>query len=428
MLKNLKRKLALFNTVVSGLILTIVVVVVAAVSEQSESKKNENLFGNQMIVLYQKLLYDSRIEHSWLNQMELNNRFIIHIEENNIPLLYEGVYSSKTDRSVLTERVKKAAKKEHVDTTVRPMSSSFLQSSLIPVSGTKGDSYVGMVMVFKSDTSYFSITLLEDITDARNTLMFQRLLFLLADLAGIICLFLVNLRIMNRALKPVEENERKQQSFIAAASHELRSPLAVIQSSAEAVETSDPEAKRFLFTIGRECKRMSRLVQDLLLLAAAKSDTWTVQKTRVDMDTLLLDLYECYAPLCRERQRLLKLELPEDALPNVNGDSERLTHILSILLDNAVSYSPKGSEILLKAYMNKQQLVCAVIDHGSGIPHEEQEQIFECFYRSDRSRKDKEHFGLGLNVALELTKLHGGSLKVQDTPGGGSTFIVELPV
>ena len=117
----------------------------------------------------------------------------------------------------------------------------------------------------------------------------------------------------------------------------------------------------------------------------------------------------------------------QGCLPAVFGDMERISHILSVFLDNGITYAPRGSSVTLSAVMQKHNLVCAVADHGPGIPGEEKAHVFETFYRADRSRKDKEHFGLGLSVAWELARLLGGRIRLADTPGGGCTFLLELP-
>lgn len=122
------------------------------------------------------------------------------------------------------------------------------------------------------------------------------------------------------------------------------------------------------------------------------------------------------------------MELPDDSLPVIQGDGERIAHVISIFLDNGIAYAPCGTSLTLRAFVQKHTLTCSVIDHGPGISDEQKEHVFEYFYRSDASRKDKEHFGLGLCVAKELTKLSGGHIELTDTLGGGCTFSLVLPL
>lgn len=101
---------------------------------------------------------------------------------------------------------------------------------------------------------------------------------------------------------------------------------------------------------------------------------------------------------------------------------------MTILLHNALSYNTEAKPIALEASVLKSSLLIKVIDHGPGIPASEKELVFDRFFRSDKSRKDKQHFGLGLSIAKELVELHKGSLHITDTLGGGSTFILKLPL
>ena len=93
-----------------------------------------------------------------------------------------------------------------------------------------------------------------------------------------------------------------------------------------------------------------------------------------------------------------------------------------------MSYTPKGERIVLRAYQQKRYMVIEVEDHGKGMSEEEKKHVFERFYRGDQSRTGKKHFGLGLSIAKELAELHKGDILIRNTPGGGSTFVVKLPV
>lgn len=123
----------------------------------------------------------------------------------------------------------------------------------------------------------------------------------------------------------------------------------------------------------------------------------------------------------------LKLELPDELLPHIEGDDLRIRQILAVLIDNAAVYSTEGDTIIIRSYARKNILWLEVEDHGPGIDNDKKKEIFERFYREDKSRKDKNHYGLGLCIAKELVGLHKGSISVEDTPGGGATFRIGLP-
>lgn len=146
----------------------------------------------------------------------------------------------------------------------------------------------------------------------------------------------------------------------------------------------------------------------------------------VEPDTLLLNLYEAFQPIAAEKNIALSITLPEENTPTLTGDKERITQVLSILLHNALSYTPAGGSVRLILTCHGKNILFSVEDNGPGIPDTEKERIFERFYRSDKSRSKKGHFGLGLCIAAEIIHAHRGKISVKDTPGGGSTFIVAL--
>ena len=173
---------------------------------------------------------------------------------------------------------------------------------------------------------------------------------------------------------------------------------------------------------------MSRLIRDMLILASSDAKTWSIQKEIIDIDSYLIDLYDSFSSFCQEKDYNLTLNFEQDSLPHIFADKDRLTQVLYILIDNAITYSPPKSMITLRPYIKKSTFFLEVEDHGIGITKEQKELIFHRFYRVDKSRNDNSHFGLGLSVAKELMELQNGVINVKDTINGGSTFIIELPL
>ena len=174
--------------------------------------------------------------------------------------------------------------------------------------------------------------------------------------------------------------------------------------------------------------RMARLVDDLLLLAGSDAGTWRMRMEPVDADALVIGAHEQFAPLVKARGLRLALDLPEETLPPLWGDAGRLRQLLLVFISNACAYAPAGSDVTLRARAEKGWVLLSVEDHGPGVPDAEKAHVFERFYRADKSRTGKEHYGLGLSVAQELAALHGGDILLTDTPGGGATFTLRLPV
>ena len=121
------------------------------------------------------------------------------------------------------------------------------------------------------------------------------------------------------------------------------------------------------------------------------------------------------------------LELPEEAGPEVRADKDRIGQVLSVLLDNALAYTPSPGRVLLGLEAGKRNIWFFVSDTGPGVPEGERKEIFHRFHRGRRDRTDRSHFGLGLSIAAQIVNLHGGKIWVQDGRLGGAEFVLELP-
>lgn len=440
---TLRRRLTCLYTVTTSLILTIVLAASLLTRIRDVRQSQLDDFYELWDSLQFRLQSNLSISQSYLAQTETSHSSIIHIEENGSPLLFSGSWSPQTERSELIRRVKSLAEAENVFTTARPISSSSIISSLLTFQGDAEETYYGRVLVLPYGKSIHALCLISYVPPVAAVLHGTFLQLLILELLGIACLTAISWGFVGWSLKPVAESQQRQAEFIAAASHELRSPLAVLRSGIAALKATSagnsgqaPEAFPsieipILSSLDSECARMARLIDDMLLLASADTKTWRLNRTQTDMDTLLIETYEAYLPLCRQKGLSLNLDLPNQPLPPVWADGERIRQVLSILLDNAMTYTPAGREIHIQAetvpVRKSSELLLHVTDQGPGIPDEEKSRIFDRFYRSDSSRSDKAHYGLGLSIAKELVSLHSGSIQVTDAKAGGSCFTVRLP-
>lgn len=172
---------------------------------------------------------------------------------------------------------------------------------------------------------------------------------------------------------------------------------------------------------------MTSLVNDMLTLSASDSQNFSVHPAPVELDTLLINAYEAFEPLAAEKKLSLSVSLPENVLPPCMADADRIMQLLSILLHNAISYTPEGGHVELSLIRRGSRFFLSVSDTGPGILPEDRKKIFDRFYRAEKSRSAKGHFGLGLSIASEIVKQHHGSITVSDRCGGGSVFTVTLP-
>lgn len=425
MIQKLQRHLTLVFTAATGGILTLVLLIALFYQSQLKLSQSSVLFQNHLLDLTHRLEGTSGFSDDWLAKLEAEGHFIIHIEDNKTPLFFSGAWTPLTSRDSLISLAKQEAQKEGIDTNIRPYSSSLLKSSVFSLKGEHRDSYRGTVMVVASSSGFRSLIFLEETTSLYREFFFRIGFFLLLDFLGISALFLVSRQVVKKAVLPIEEYHQKQNEFIAAASHELRSPFAVIQTSASAILSVPEQAPKMALFIQKECQRAGNLIKNLLL---SSGDSLPREMEPVEIDTLLLQIFEAYEPLCNSKGIQLSLKLPEEFLPGVSGNYQWIYQILSILLDNAIAYgcTKKKPVIQLSAELQAKQLAVYVMDHGPGISAAEKDRIFDRFYRADQSRKDKEHAGLGLSIAKMLADHMPISIEVTDTPGGGSTFQVNF--
>lgn len=233
-----------------------------------------------------------------------------------------------------------------------------------------------------------------------------------------------------KAMQPIEESFLKLKQFTADASHELRSPLMAISANVE-VALENPEdyrpkdIKKFK-AIASAADQMTRLVEDLLLLA--RSDQ--VEKPRyesVNIEEILYNLLELYELQANHKKITLKVNIAEKLY--VLGDNVQLTRVFANLIENALQYTPKGGAIEINAVRNSQQVCVKVKDTGIGMTPEQLEQIFERFWRASEARSYRAGgFGLGLAIVKSFVKNHSGNITVTSQTNIGSCFTVSLPV
>ncbi|GAC1471048.1 MAG: hypothetical protein PVSMB7_22430 [Chloroflexota bacterium] len=217
---------------------------------------------------------------------------------------------------------------------------------------------------------------------------------------------------------------KAQKRFVADASHELRTPLTAIRGNADLLRIAPPDERDLcIASIRRESERMSRLVNDLLLLAEADLQEQPLHLQQVDLAALMEDIYRAASVLGGDRI-LVRLEVDDPVEMQV--DPDRLKQLLLNLADNAVKFTPDDGVVTLSLRAARNGACIEVTDTGVGIPPEEQDAIFQRFYRVEESRSTRGS-GLGLAISASIVKAHGGTIAVSSTIGQGSTFSVWLP-
>jgi signal transduction histidine kinase len=238
--------------------------------------------------------------------------------------------------------------------------------------------------------------------------------------------------VFNHTMARLEHLFNVQQRFIGDVSHELRTPLTSILGNLELMERygHDPES---MDVIHREAKRMSRMVNDLLLLTRADFGELEVDFYPIDLDTIAVDVYE--QSLLLKKKRQLSINMGEMEPVRMHGNSDRIRQLMLNLMSNAIKFTGDGGSITLSVYKEGNQAVIKVEDTGIGISDEDKARIFDRFYQADPSRTrdnmtsdEVDGAGLGLSIASWIVNIHNGSIDVQSTVGEGTTFIVRLPL
>lgn len=233
--------------------------------------------------------------------------------------------------------------------------------------------------------------------------------------------------------------EQARRELIINVSHELRTPVASIRGHLESLllnyDSADnmpapEEMQKYLGIVHREAKRLGTLVEELLSLARSDTNELRLNISAVDATEVVEEVYQTLMPLARrERQITLIRTLPQH-LPAVKADRQRLLQVLLNLVRNAITYTPDGGIVSISiATPDAQHLVLSVADTGIGILPEDQERIFERFYRTDASRtRTSGGFGLGLSIVRDLVQAMGGMISVESKINEGSSFHVQLQI
>lgn len=418
MFKKVHLRLTLLCAGSTAAIMIIMSLCYLYVSEQGLYRNQFQSFENDINTITTNLEHQTVISMEWLSKMESQDNYLFFVIDNGVPFLFNQLSDSDEAAS------KNKLLEECLDNSQSNVSVS--QYAYTFTSASTGMSYIaGIINMGKA--SSLEVIILFSLESLKSQIREQRFRFALIDIAAVIMLTAFSWIFTGRLLKPIIENQQKQIQFVAAASHELRTPLAVILSTEECCQSAPPEKlSGFLKTIHQEALHMSALVNDMLTLSGSDSHHFSVSMQPVEMDTLIINSYEAFEPLAKEKSITLSVNLPETPLPPCSADSQRISQVIAILIQNAICYTPEYGKIELSLSYKKNHFHISVTDNGIGISDEDKKKIFDRFYRVEKSRSAKEHFGLGLSIAYEIVQAHGGSISVTDADGGGSKFTIIL--
>jgi signal transduction histidine kinase len=231
-----------------------------------------------------------------------------------------------------------------------------------------------------------------------------------------------------RAVRPVREAFERQRTFIADASHELKTPLTLIRANTEVLQRglANPEDRELADDVLAETDRMSEALSDLLLVARLDAGKLAIDDKVFDLATIISGAVDRFETRAASGGLRIEVLAPEELI--VRGDPARTEQILTVLLDNALRHTSKGGSITVTARRTDGSVEAVVEDSGPGIAPEHLPRVFERFYRADAARQRNDGgTGLGLAIARDLARAQRGDLKAGNAKGGGAAFTLRLP-
>lgn len=449
MYRKVRSRLTLLFVLVTSVLLAILLSTSFFLSAGSQLSVRISSFTSQSFTVAEDISDQNVLTADWMNTRENTADFHIYLWDNGVPLFHNTSHENtvnpeyETYLTAYMDNQSKSALHPYNTETVQPTATAITGYRLRAIAGSDNIfvGYRGLlprVLLYHrqmaKNGSILQIYFLQPLDSLYTYLWRSFLLYLLLFIASALLLGCFCWYFTGRLLAPLLSSQESQNRFISAASHELRTPLAVILANASACEkASYDQQKSFFQVIAREGKQMSDMLEQLLTLSRADSHGLKLQIEKTDLQTLLLETYENFLPVASQSRHSLTIRLPEGEIPLCECDPFRIRQVCHILLHNAFSHTPSGSNITLfiEKGSYEREIGIGVEDNGAGIPDDEKDKIFDRFYRGTLTRGQKEskgHHGLGLSVAKEIAAAHKGTLTVSSAPGGGARFLLKLPV
>jgi signal transduction histidine kinase len=229
----------------------------------------------------------------------------------------------------------------------------------------------------------------------------------------------------------LRQADRIKSEFLAAMSHDFRSPLTVVRGAVELLLGERPGAltaaqRELAESAERNVQRLEEFTSQLLEIARLEEGQIALDKEEIDPVALVRDVVADHAVLAKQKRQWISLDVDPDP-PLVVADRSRMSQALANLITNAIRYAPQGTPIVVAAHRQGDAIRIEVRDHGPGIAREDRQRIFEKFFRG-QSANGTPGSGLGLAIARSLVVLHGGTLEYEENPGGGAAFVTSLPI
>lgn len=269
-------------------------------------------------------------------------------------------------------------------------------------------------------TIYIFLDCTRDLSSVRQFLRYS----LLISLGGTIAIFFVAVLLSRRAVRPIAETYEKQKHFITDASHEIKTPLAVIASCTDVLEMEQGESK-WSQGIRSQVERLTELTQGLVSLARMDEHTGLLASEEINFSELLEETITPFILMAQNKGQQFQLRC--DPGIKIQGDRQKLQQLCSILADNAVKYTPKGGNISFTLQQKGRKINFVAENDAEGLSSGSQKQLFDRFYRGDQSRSSQcPGYGIGLSLAQSIVAAHGGKIEAASRDGASLTITVQF--
>ncbi|UQZ81004.1 Alkaline phosphatase synthesis sensor protein PhoR [Paenibacillus konkukensis] len=412
MFKDTRRRLVILNTVVFLIILCLL-------SSLFYWHMKSRLFHETDEILHQA---EKRI-HSYrnLNDLLRSDRADLQKDERTVYLFWDA------QGQLVGQSPKQAFSGELADQLRAPSDSAAVRTVRVDQRSYRAMQFT---VQSQSHSSIASVEIVRSLEDLQHTL--RSLLWDIGAgmVVGAVISAFAGLFLAGRALIPIQQAWEKQQRFVADASHELRTPTAVIHAQTELLlrypNHSIEQESSHIVVILKESKRMSKLLDDLLTLARSDSNQLEISSSQISLDALIEELSERFELLASTKD----IHIVNDVIQPLTlwGDEGRIRQLLIILLDNALKNTPPSGTIEISGRYQGNFVCIRVKDNGVGIAAEDLPHIFDRFYRGDKARSRAEGgTGLGLSIAKWIVNVHGGVIRVESAIHAGTQIELLFP-
>ena len=419
MLTALRRRLTLLMTALTSLVLAGALVVTWNYAAAQYRTAAETLLTQNFSAIVDRLDSADSVSDAWLADQEHNSGCLLFLWDNGAALHFAGTTGSADARNAV-EPLLEEGLSPLLDTSLHDSSGAVQRQSAV---FTLNEYRCHAALLPRGTAgSYLLVAALQDMGFVHRHAVQTVVQYGAIWFTGTLLLAIISWRLTGKALAPTALAMRRQKEFIAAAGHELRSPLAVVKASLDAAcRTPVTERATLLRNAEQETDRMARLVEDLLVLARLEGQGGALELCPTECAATLDEA----GSLCQTRlqERKLRLEGHLEKLPPVLADDRLLTLVFRNLLENACRYAEEETAIRVTGRVEGDDVVIRVVDDGVLIPADDLPRIFERFYQVERHR-GQNSTGLGLAICKHVIERHGGRIWAESPAEDGSTAII----